>query len=48
MTYHLLPSVRADLLGKLGRNDEASQAWKQAAALASNERERKLLLARAL
>jgi len=45
--YHLLPSVRADFLGRLGRNDEANQAWKQAAALTRNERERELLLARA-
>ena len=45
--YHLLPSVRADFLGRLGRNDEANQAWKQAAALTRNVRERELLLARA-
>ena len=45
--YHLLPSVRADFLQKLGRNEEATQAWRQAAALVSNERERVLLLARA-
>lgn len=45
--YHLLPSVRADFLKRLGRHEEAHLAWKQAAALAGNERERELLLARA-
>jgi RNA polymerase sigma factor (sigma-70 family) len=45
--YHLLPSVRAEFLGKLGRLDEASREWLQAARLAGNERERALLLARA-
>jgi RNA polymerase sigma factor (sigma-70 family) len=45
--YHLLPSVRAEFLGKLGRLDEASREWLQAARLAGNERERTLLLARA-
>jgi RNA polymerase sigma factor (sigma-70 family) len=44
--YHLLPSVRAEFLGKLGRLDEASREWRQAARLASNEPERALLLAR--
>lgn len=44
--YHLLPSVRADFLEKLGRHEEAHHAWKQAAALANNDRERELLLAR--
>ena len=38
---------RADLLAKLGRNDEARAAFMSAAALAQNTRERDLLLARA-
>jgi len=46
-TYHLLPSVRADLLGKLGRRQEARAEWLRASALCRNERERELLLARA-
>lgn len=45
--YHLLPSVRGDLLAKLGRNAEASAEFERAAALTRNERERQLLLARA-
>jgi predicted RNA polymerase sigma factor len=45
--YHFLPSVRADLLLKLGRAVEAHSEWKRAAALAQNTRERSLLLARA-
>jgi predicted RNA polymerase sigma factor len=45
--YHLLPSVRADLLEKLGRRDEAQAEFKRAAELTRNERERRLLLARA-
>ena len=45
--YHLLPSVRADLLSKLGRLDEASAEAERAAALTSNTRERDLLLERA-
>jgi predicted RNA polymerase sigma factor len=45
--YHLLPSVRADLLAKLGRHDEARAEFERAAALARNARERKLLLDRA-
>ncbi|HXA91656.1 MAG TPA: hypothetical protein VNU73_00300, partial [Steroidobacteraceae bacterium] len=45
--YHLLPSVRADLLEKLGRLQEAHAEFMRAAALARNERERTLLLARA-
>jgi predicted RNA polymerase sigma factor len=45
--YHLLPSVRADLLAKLGRRDEAADEWERAAALTRNVRERSLLLARA-
>ena len=45
--YHLLPSVRADLLAKLGRSEEARAEWLRAAGLAGNARERALLLARA-
>jgi predicted RNA polymerase sigma factor len=45
--YHLLGSVRGDLLCKLGRYDEARAAFEAAAALASNRRERDLLLRRA-
>lgn len=45
--YHLLPSVRADLLGKLGRVEEARAEWMRAAGLAGNARERALLMARA-
>jgi predicted RNA polymerase sigma factor len=45
--YHLLPSVRGDLLVKLGRPDEAATEFRRAAALTRNERERALLLERA-
>jgi len=45
--YHLLPSVRADLLAKLGRDEEACAEFKRAADLTRNERERALLLGRA-
>ncbi|WP_342132437.1 RNA polymerase sigma factor [Hydrogenophaga sp. OTU3427] len=45
--YHWLPSVLGDLLFKLGRRAEAREAFERAAALAGNERERELLLARA-
>ncbi len=45
--YHLLPSVRGDLLAKLGRLHEAGAEFRQAAAQTRNERERSLLLARA-
>jgi RNA polymerase sigma factor (sigma-70 family) len=45
--YHLLPSVRGDLLERLGRPEEASAAFTAAAALTRNERERELLLDRA-
>ena len=45
--YHLLPSVRADLLYKLGRFVEARRYFEQAAALTRNTRERDLLLSRA-
>jgi RNA polymerase sigma-70 factor (ECF subfamily) len=45
--YHLLPSVRGDLLAKLGRFDEASAEFGRAASLTRNARERELLLERA-
>jgi RNA polymerase sigma-70 factor (ECF subfamily) len=45
--YHLLPSVRGDLLAKLGRPGEAGVEFKRAASLTQNTRERKLLLERA-
>jgi len=45
--YHLLPSVRADLLYKLGRHPEARAEFERAAALTRNTRERDLLLTRA-
>ena len=45
--YHLLPSVRGDLLHKLGRYEEARAAFEAAAALAGNTRERNLLRRRA-
>ncbi len=45
--YHLLPSVRGDLLAKLGRLDEARAELERAASLARNARERELLLERA-
>jgi RNA polymerase sigma factor (sigma-70 family) len=44
--YHLLPSVRGDLLERLGRFDEAREEFSQAALLANNSRERNLLLER--
>jgi len=44
---HLLPTVRGDLLEKLGRSTEASAEFRRAAELTSNARERALLLARA-
>lgn len=44
--YHLLPSVMADLLSRLGRPDEARAMWQRAADLTRNARERELLLAR--
>jgi RNA polymerase sigma-70 factor (ECF subfamily) len=46
-SYHLLPSVRGDLLAKLGRFDEARTEFEHAAALTRNARERTLLLDRA-
>ncbi|HSH89248.1 MAG TPA: DUF6596 domain-containing protein, partial [Ramlibacter sp.] len=45
--YQWLPSVRGDLLAKLGRSDEAREEFKKAAEMAGNARERELLLARA-
>ena len=45
--YHLLPSVRGDLLVKLGRFDEARPEFERAASLTRNARERELLLERA-
>ena len=45
--YHWLPSVRADLLAKLGRGDEARTELERAAAMTNNQRERELLLERA-
>lgn len=45
--YHLLPSVRGDLLARLGRLDEARAEFERAAALTRNVRERELLLERA-
>jgi RNA polymerase sigma-70 factor (ECF subfamily) len=45
--YHLLPSVRADFLSKVGRKVEARAEFERAASLTRNARERALLLARA-
>jgi RNA polymerase sigma factor (sigma-70 family) len=45
--YHLLPSVRGDLLEKLGRKAEAAEEFTRAASLTRNERERDLMLHRA-
>ena len=45
--YHLLPSVRADFLAKLGRTEEARSELQRAASLTRNVRERELILARA-
>jgi len=45
--YHLLPSVRGDLLVKVGRLDEARAEFERAASMTRNTRERELLLARA-
>jgi RNA polymerase sigma-70 factor, ECF subfamily len=44
--YHLLPSVRGDLLKKLGRREEARAEFERAAQLTQNARERALLLGR--
>ncbi|CAN5774273.1 RNA polymerase sigma factor [soil metagenome] len=46
-SYHLLPSVRGDLLAKLGRVGEARMEFERAASLTRNARERELLLERA-
>ncbi|HEX5386464.1 MAG TPA: RNA polymerase sigma factor [Gemmatimonadales bacterium] len=46
-SYYLLPSVRGDLLAKLGRADEARAEFERAASLTRNSRERRLLLDRA-
>jgi RNA polymerase sigma factor (sigma-70 family) len=46
--YHLLPSVRGDLLTKLGRFEEARAEFERAASLTRNNRERDLLLTRAV
>jgi RNA polymerase sigma factor (sigma-70 family) len=46
-SYHLLPSVRADLLGKLGRDAEAAAEFRRAAEMTENVPERELLLRRA-
>jgi predicted RNA polymerase sigma factor len=46
-SYHLLPSVRGDLLAKLGRIDEARAEFERAASLTQNARERDLLRSRA-
>jgi RNA polymerase sigma factor (sigma-70 family) len=45
--YHLLPSVRGDLLARLGRHEEARVEFERAASLTRNARERDLLLQRA-
>jgi predicted RNA polymerase sigma factor len=45
--YHLLPSVRGDLLVKLGRHEEARAEFERAAGLTRNAREQEMLLARA-
>ena len=45
--YHLLPAARGDLLLRLGRREEARQAFEKAAALTGNEREREMMRQRA-
>ncbi|MET0163210.1 MAG: RNA polymerase subunit sigma-24, partial [Microbacteriaceae bacterium] len=45
--YHLLPSVRGELLAQLGRADEARAAFEEAARLTGNDRERSVLLGKA-
>ena len=47
-SYHLLPSVRGDLLAKLGRFEEARAEFERAAGLTRNARVRRLLLERAI
>jgi len=44
--YHWLPSVRGDLLAKLGRREEARVEFERAAAMTRNVREKELLLER--
>ena len=46
-SYHLLPSVRGDLLARVGRSEEAKQELERAASLTRNVREREMLLDRA-
>lgn len=46
-SYHLLPSVRGDLLFRLGRREEAREEFERAAGLTDNSREREFLLQRA-
>ena len=46
--YQWLPSVRGDLLARLGRTEEARVEFERAAALAQNQRERSMLIERAL
>jgi RNA polymerase sigma factor (sigma-70 family) len=46
-SYHLLPSVRGDLLHRLGRHEEARAAFEMAAKMAGNRREHDLLMRRA-
>jgi len=46
--YHWLPAARADMLARAGDDAAAARSWREAAALAPNERERDWLLARAL
>jgi RNA polymerase sigma factor (sigma-70 family) len=46
--YHLLPSVRGDLLASLGRNQEAAAEFRKAAELATNDQERELSITRAV
>jgi RNA polymerase sigma factor (sigma-70 family) len=46
-SYHLLPTVRGDLLERLGRHDEARAAFETAASLTANTRERAMLMRRA-
>ena len=41
--YHLLPATRADLLRRLGRNDEAADAYREALALAGTGAEQRYL-----
>jgi RNA polymerase sigma-70 factor (ECF subfamily) len=44
--YHLLPATRADLLRRLGRREEAAEAYREALALTANEAERRFLASR--